>query len=79
MGNQGYTRIASRLLMGAASLLPVSQAIAPTAAYAAETVVTDEIIVTATRRSETLQNVPMSIHVMTAENLQRQAATTFAD
>lgn len=79
MGNQGYKFIASRLLLGTAGLLPVSLAITPAGARAAETVVTDEIIVTATRRSETLQNVPMSIHVMTAENLERQAATTFAD
>ena len=38
-----------------------------------------EIVVTATRRAESLQNVPMSISAVTADTLERKAATNFFD
>jgi iron complex outermembrane recepter protein len=39
----------------------------------------DEVVVTATRRSESLQSVPLSITAVTAADLQATAATTFFD
>jgi outer membrane receptor protein involved in Fe transport len=39
----------------------------------------EEVVVTATRRSESIQSVPMSITAVTAATLQESAATTFFD
>jgi len=44
-----------------------------------EAVDPDVIVVTATRRQASIQDVPLSISVVTTENLQRQAATSFVD
>jgi len=38
-----------------------------------------EIVVTATRRSESAQNIPLSITAMTSESLEKKAATSFFD
>ncbi|MBB3694647.1 TonB-dependent receptor [Sphingomonas sp. BK580] len=38
-----------------------------------------DIVVTATRRSESVQNVPLSITAVTSESLERKAATNFFD
>jgi iron complex outermembrane receptor protein len=43
------------------------------------TVALEEVLVTATRRSESIQAVPMSITAVTAATLQESAATTFFD
>lgn len=44
-----------------------------------ETVDTGDIVVTATRRSQSLQEIPMSISAVTATALQSKVATTFLD
>ncbi|KPF79293.1 TonB-dependent receptor [alpha proteobacterium AAP81b] len=64
----------------AVSALIAGNAAAQTA-QAADAAETDsnEIIVTATKRNETLQNVPFSINAVTAEELQRSNATTLED
>lgn len=49
------------------------------AAEDAATTPPDEIVVTATRRSETIQNVPISIQAVTGTDLGKQGAVNFAD
>lgn len=52
----------------------------PVMAGAAElSVGIEEVVVTAQKRSETLQNVPMSITAFTADDLQRSGVTDFRD
>jgi outer membrane receptor protein involved in Fe transport len=46
---------------------------------APDSLVVSEVVVTATRRSESIQAVPMSITAITAGSLQESAATTFFD
>ncbi len=50
----------------------------PSAAATSEAEV-GEIVVTATRRAESLQTVPLSISALSAETLQKNAATSFID
>jgi iron complex outermembrane receptor protein len=45
----------------------------------AEATQTGDIVVTASRRAQNLQDVPMSITAVTAESLENKAATTFFD
>ena len=46
---------------------------------APQTAVLEEIIVTATRREQRLQHVPLSVHVVTEEELRRLGAVAFAE
>lgn len=52
---------------------------APQSAATAETPQQGEIVVTASRRSQNLQDVPMSITAVTAKSLENKVATTFFD
>ena len=51
----------------------------PVNADAAPTSAPGDIVVTATRRSQSIQNVPLSITAVTSEALERKAATNFFD
>lgn len=63
------------------SPIATAQTVEPTGQETAspETVDTGDIVVTATRRSQSLQEVPMSISAVTATALQSKVATTFID
>jgi iron complex outermembrane recepter protein len=68
--------------VGAASLLVVVVALVPLRATAQSTAAGDtlqEVVVTAQKRSESLQNVPMSITAITAETMQRADIQSFED
>ncbi|MBY8824951.1 TonB-dependent receptor [Sphingomonas colocasiae] len=52
---------------------------APAAAQEVEAGTSDEIVVTAQKRSQTLIDVPQSVSVVTGDTLERQGATSFAD
>ncbi|MEA3109623.1 MAG: iron complex outerrane recepter protein [Gammaproteobacteria bacterium] len=57
----------------------VAMQIAPAAAGAASDTTLEEVIVTARKRTENLQDVPISIDVFTAKDLQNQAISQFED
>ena len=44
-----------------------------------ESTAIEEIVVTATRREQPLQSVPLSVHVVTKEELRQLGAVAFAD
>lgn len=62
-----------------ASTAPVALAQAPVAQPQVATVDDDEVVVTAQRREERLQDVPISVSAITAEALGRQGITSTAD
>ena len=62
----------------AAAAAPAANA-APAAAQSADDTTPPDIIVTATKRSERLKDVPASVSVVTATDLSRQGAVRFAD
>ncbi|HRP10965.1 MAG TPA: TonB-dependent receptor plug domain-containing protein, partial [Terricaulis sp.] len=65
-----------KLLLSAASALAIA-AMAPGIAFAQSQ--SDEIIVTATKREVSLQDVPFSVNAQTQEDIQRSGATTLED
>ncbi|MEY4055948.1 MAG: hypothetical protein RL519_1283 [Pseudomonadota bacterium] len=70
------TPLARRLLVGAAMLALAAPAYAQTADEATDG---NEIVVTATKRNETIQNVPFSIAAVTAADIQKTGATNIED
>jgi iron complex outermembrane receptor protein len=70
----------TRLHVGA-SLLALAIAIPPAAAFAQTDapVAIEEVIVTAQKREESLQEVPMTVEVVTGETLERNNLTKFQD
>ncbi len=66
------------ILSGSGLGLGIAQAAAP-AAEAADTNAIQEITVTAQRRTESIQNVPITIQAMTGEQLKQLNVTTFDD
>lgn len=87
--NRRRSRHAARLLLGAATSLGV---LAPIAAYAQTTAPADqpasteakpqglgEIVVTATRKSESVQKVPISLQALTSEKLEQHQVVNFSD
>ena len=70
------TPLARRLLVGAAMLALAAPAYAQTADEAIDG---NEIVVTATKRNETIQNVPFSIAAVTAADIQKTGATNIED
>jgi iron complex outermembrane receptor protein len=77
-------RVVISLLAGASALAVTSHATAaaaaaqPTAAPAEEATL-GEIVVTARRRSESLQEVPQTVNAVSSESLQKLAITQFSD
>ena len=75
----------SHRLRGRAALAPallVSTVLAPVVlapAAQAQILAEDEIIVTATKRASTLQEVPFSVNALTQEDIQRTGATNLED
>ncbi len=61
--------------------LIVALAILPNSAFAAEdySAVIEEIVVTATKRAQNIQDVPMSITAISGGNLEKMSVTTFED
>jgi iron complex outermembrane recepter protein len=70
--------LAALASLGGAQIAAIPQAAAATR-DAPSTDVLSEVIVTATRQSENVQNVPMSITPITAETLQKAGITDFQD
>ena len=66
-----------RWVLAVASLFGATTAVAQTATPASGQV--EEIVVTATRRSESLQDVPMSITALNAATLEQRAVKSFID
>jgi outer membrane receptor protein involved in Fe transport len=66
-------------LLASASLLAVTPALAQEAAPATDAGNAGEIVVTATKRSENLQNVPISIAAITGDTLAQHQVTEFSD
>ena len=74
------SRLSQRLLAGVAVFALATPALAQEAdGKADETVDGNEIVVTATKRSETIQDVPFSIAAVTAANIQKTGATSIED
>jgi iron complex outermembrane receptor protein len=77
-GRAGFCRA---LLLGGAAL--ISGAVAPTAAFAqepsAEEVGLDEIVVTAQKREQSMQDVPIAVTALTADTLQANRVTSVSD
>jgi iron complex outermembrane recepter protein len=73
---QGYGRGAAFLGLGLSSYVGAQQ-VQPDAQQATHGL--DEIVVTATRREESIQSIPMSITAVTEQTLQNRAATQFFD
>lgn len=71
------TASAVALIVGAALAAPAAAQTAPQDAPAAATL--DEVIVTAQRREQSLQDVPIAVTAFTAETLERTAATGIQD
>lgn len=71
------------VLLGSSSLLAAGPALAQQAAPAAQLAATDvpqgEIIVTATKRAESLQKVPISIQALSTETLTQHNVASFDD
>ena len=65
----------SRLWMASSALALM----APYAAVAEEAVPTDEIVVTAQKRAQALQDVPLSISALTAEQIEKRGFDGFTD
>lgn len=69
-------RLAAPILCGTVSLFAVSSALAQTApAETGGAARLDEIVVTARKREETLQNVPVAVSVVSGEQLQNNLAS----
>ncbi|MBA2918720.1 TonB-dependent receptor [Sphingomonas sp. MAH-20] len=77
----GFERHKSRLSAGASLLLLglAAPALAQTGAQGATTDANTDIIVTATKRATTVQDVPFSINAQTQEDIQRSGAVTLED
>jgi len=74
------TRRASAFLLGSSiAALVAFPALAQTETGAAAAEESEEIIVTATKRSTTIQDVPFSINAQTQADIQRSGATTIED
>src|SRR5688572_25809109 len=69
--------------MQIAALLPAAAALYAPCAFAADTPrdlqVLQEIVVTATKRTERLQDVPISVSAITGEDIQARGFTNYAD
>ncbi|MGH6782112.1 MAG: TonB-dependent receptor, partial [Sphingomonadaceae bacterium] len=65
--------------IGRTALLALAAGIAATPAVAQDSAGADEIIVTAQRRSESIQNVPIAITAVTAETLKKQNVQSVED
>lgn len=75
MRNQTHRRLTARhiLLAGASLLVAAGPAVAQSATEV------EEIVVTATKREESLQKVPFSINAQTAEDIQRSGSMNLED
>lgn len=81
--NSGFDFRLSRafvcLLLSSTVIWPASAAYAQDASTAADEALANDIIVTARRRSETLQDVPVAVSVVTAETLKAQNLNNVPD
>jgi iron complex outermembrane recepter protein len=72
--------IRSTVLLQAGAVLYTAPALAqPEAANNKSNLVVEEVLVTATKRSEPLQDVPLAVSAITAEDIQARGLTQFSD
>lgn len=69
-------RVPKQFLIGVSATLLSSM---PAVPALAQNAVIEEIVVTARKRSESLQEVPVAVSALTNEDLERQSATEFTD
>jgi iron complex outermembrane recepter protein len=71
--------LSAALGSGIAAVLPSSPAIAQASAVAESVALEADIVITATRRAESLQNVPQSVSALGTERLEQLGAVGFED
>lgn len=79
-----FVRDAVRLILGCAVAMPLLPALAQTAsapapAAAASSATLQEVVVTARRRAENLQNVPLAVTAVTADAIEARDVTSLTD
>ena len=68
-----------RRLRAIPALAPAALLLAATPAFAATPAVLEEVVVTATKRAESIQDVPLSVSAVTANDIQKLGASHYAD
>lgn len=76
---RGSTKNFGKGLLGATALASLVYALAPPAQAQESTDTSDEIVVTARRREETLQSVPLSVSAFTAETIENAGVQNVED
>ncbi len=67
------------ILLAAAAVIALTIAMAPGASFAQQAVENEEIVVTATKRASSIQDVPFSVNAQTQEDIERTGSTNLED
>src|SRR5690349_3474040 len=68
-----------RISRATAALAPAALLLGVMPAPAAQPTVLEEVVVTATKRAESIQDVPIAVSAVTAEDIQKLGASHYAD